>query len=341
MNSNDAPALSAAQVGIAVQGATDAAKNAADLILTEPGLKPIYGAVLESRRIFARIKSYVVYRVAASLILVLTLSTIIFSSGCAVDTLLVIILALLNDLSMIPVAYDTASPTTKPQLPNSRTLVLMSLYYGLAHTALGLMFIYSMNHNSANIKDPIILNRECNKETQGFIWYHLVLVTELMIFSVRAPYFFWKRSAMPSIYLIISVACTCICGALIACFASDLSWRNFIWITLFDLGTLVLVDVGKIWIRTIIGDAPGDIIESDELLEIPLVPKTDIEKHAAKKIRYTVHRNSRLPPEFLDHKVEVRSRARSGLAGFQADLREDFVTDGFISRRNENFAARL
>jgi H+-transporting ATPase len=58
---NDAPALSAAQVGIAVDGATDAAKNAADLILTEPGLSPIYGAVLESRRIFARIKGMIDY----------------------------------------------------------------------------------------------------------------------------------------------------------------------------------------------------------------------------------------------------------------------------------------
>jgi H+-transporting ATPase len=53
---NDAAALSAAQVGIAVEGATVAAKNAADLILTLPGLSPIYGAILESRRIFARIK---------------------------------------------------------------------------------------------------------------------------------------------------------------------------------------------------------------------------------------------------------------------------------------------
>jgi H+-transporting ATPase len=60
---NDAPALLAAQVGIAVDGATDAAKNAADLILTEPGLSPIYGAVLESRRIFARIKGMIVYYV--------------------------------------------------------------------------------------------------------------------------------------------------------------------------------------------------------------------------------------------------------------------------------------
>ena len=106
--SDDTPAFSAAQVGITVHGATDAAKNAADLILTEPGLSPIYGAVLESRRIFARIKVYVIYRVAATLILVLTLSTTIFATGCAVDSLLVIILALLNDVSMIPVAYDRA-----------------------------------------------------------------------------------------------------------------------------------------------------------------------------------------------------------------------------------------
>ncbi|KAG7367336.1 plasma-membrane proton-efflux P-type ATPase [Nitzschia inconspicua] len=101
---NDASALSAAQVGIAVEGATDAARNAANLILTEPGLRPIYGAVLESRRIFARIKAYVVYRMAASVILVLVLSTIAFVDGCAVDSLLIILLALCNDISMLPVA---------------------------------------------------------------------------------------------------------------------------------------------------------------------------------------------------------------------------------------------
>jgi H+-transporting ATPase len=70
---DDAPALSAAQVGIAIHGAIDAAKSVADLILMEPGLSPIYGVVLESRGIFARIKTYVIYRVAASLILALTL----------------------------------------------------------------------------------------------------------------------------------------------------------------------------------------------------------------------------------------------------------------------------
>ena len=122
-----------------VDGATDAAKNAADLILTEPGLSPIYGAVLESRRIFTWIKSYVVYRVAASLILVLTLSIVIFVKGCAVDSLYVIILALLNDISMIPVVYDNTSATTKPQLPSARNIVYQSLFYGLVNAALSLM----------------------------------------------------------------------------------------------------------------------------------------------------------------------------------------------------------
>lgn len=330
---NDAPALSAAQVGIAVEGATDAAKNAADLILTEPGLKPIYGAVLESRRIFARIKSYVVYRVAASVVLVLTLSIIIFTSGCAVDTLFIIILALLNDISMIPVAYDTASATTKPQLPNAKLLVLMSLYYGFTHTTLGLMFIFLINHNSDDIKDPILLDRECNTETQGFIWYHLVLVTELMIFSARAPSFFLSRVMMPSIYLASSVFATCVSGALIAIFAMDLPVRNFGIITLFNLGAFVFVDVGKIWFRSAIGDAPGDIIESDELLEVPTPDKIpEAEKHLKKTLRYVVHRQSILPVEDRQHIVQVRRRARSSLEGLALDLGETFIYDGFINK---------
>lgn len=83
--------------------------------------------------------AYVVYRVAASLILVLTLSIIIFATGCAVDSLMIIIMALLNDISMIPVAYDNASATTKPQLPKTRSLVYQSLFYGLSHAGLSLM----------------------------------------------------------------------------------------------------------------------------------------------------------------------------------------------------------
>jgi H+-transporting ATPase len=63
---NDAPALKQAQIGIAVQGATDAARGASDIILTEPGLTPIYTAVVESRCIYQRLRSYVLYRLSAT-----------------------------------------------------------------------------------------------------------------------------------------------------------------------------------------------------------------------------------------------------------------------------------
>jgi len=324
---NDAPALSVAQVGIAVFGATDAAKNAADLILTEPGLKPIYGAILESRRIFARIKAYVVYRISASIILVLTLSIVVVASGCNVNTLYVIILALMNDISMIPVAYDKAKATTNPQLPETKKLIEVSLYYGLVQTVLGLGFIYLMHY--FDINDPINLERRCSSETQGFIWYHLVLVTEMMIFSVRVPYFFINISMIPSIFLIMSVALTCIVGALISIFAMNLSTRNFVWITTFNIGTLVLVDIGKIWFEIAIGDTEGEMIASDDLIEA--IPMTDTAKHLSKMYRYKVHEESVLPISDRQHKIIVRRRTQTGLGGLMTNFRESSISDGFIN----------
>jgi len=299
---NDAPALSAAQVGIAVHGATDAAKNAADLILTEPGLSPIYGAVLESRRIFARIKAYVIYRVAASGILALSLSTIIFATGCAVDSLLVIVLALLNDISMIPVAYDNATASTKPQLPRTGKLVLQSAFYGLLHTFLGLFFIFEMNHHSLLEVD---LNSQCDSQTRGFIWFYLVMVTELTIFSVRAPSFFWK--SMPSWYLILSVLGTCMIGGLIAVYTSDLSPEAMGYIVLFNLGAFVLVDVLKVPFRHLIHEDAGSQIVSDALIDpsTTVDHESETKKFVQKQLRYQVHKEARMDSEELDHPIEV------------------------------------
>ena len=64
---NDAPALKKAQIGIAVEGATDAARAAADIVLTAPGLSVIIDAILISRCIFARVRNYVIYRIACTL----------------------------------------------------------------------------------------------------------------------------------------------------------------------------------------------------------------------------------------------------------------------------------
>lgn len=290
---NDAAALSAAQVGIAVEGATDAARNAADLILTEAGLRPIYGAVIESRRIFARIKAYVVYRMAASAILVLVLSIIVFAGqGCAVPSILIIILALLNDISMLPVAYDNADATAKPQLPNTTKLILVSLYYGIVHTALTLGFLFGIGAGSTlDSVDFAVCAADATtlgNKTGGFIWLHLVVVTELAIFSVRAPSFFFL--SMPCIGLIAGVFVTCIGCTLFAYFALDVSGWSILYIWCMNIGSFFFVDLGKIWFRRLIGDAPGEIIVSDELIEVK--PLNEVEKQQEKRERYSVHKES-------------------------------------------------
>jgi H+-transporting ATPase len=330
---NDAAALSAAQVGIAVQGATDAAKNAADLILTEPGLAPIYGAVLESRRIFARIKSYVVYRIAASIILVCTLSTIIFAKGCAVNSLLVIILALLNDISMIPVAYDRASATARPQRPIAKKLVLMSLFYGVCHSCFGLIFIFTLDHGKP-LKESANINLvTCPKQTQGFIWLHLVLVTELAIFSARAPGLFFR--SIPSAALFVSVISTCILGTFIARYAQKVPGSNIGWIWLYNVVALFFVDFFKIKFRELIGDPPGDTIDSDEPIEI--VEMTEEKKFEEKKLRYAIHTESALPAHELTHSIEIITNDKNDMIGMfvsqLGELNRMRISDGFVQKQ--------
>lgn len=312
----------------------DAAKNAADLILTEPGLSPIYGAVLESRRIFARMKAYVVYRVAASIILVLCLSIVLFATGCAVDSVLVIILALLNDISMIPVAYDNAQATSRPQLPHSKKIVIMSLFYGVTQAVATLIFIFAVN-NASFLTAPISLSSNCSKATRGFIWYHLVLVTELMIFSVRAPSFF--LFSKPSIYLLASVFVTCVGSAFIAVDGSSLYWSDVTWIVWFNMCTLVVVDVAKIYVRRLIHDSPGEVIDSDDLLVVEPVVKTVDQLILEKQQRYEVHNESILPAEDLQRIVHIRERNNDliHLDDFFGELYGSSITDGFISKRYE------
>ena len=336
---NDAAALSAAQVGIAVDGATDAAKNAADLILTKPGLSAIYGAVLESRRIFARIKSYVVYRVAASIILVLVLSIVIFVHSCAVDSLMIIILALLNDVSMIPVAYDNAKATTKPQLPIAKNLVLQSLFYGLVQAGFSLLFIFCMGTDKL-LKSPVSL-KACNGEAKGFIWFHLTMVTELMIFSVRSPHFVF-RSPPPSMYLLLSVGLTLILGGLLAAYLPiwHVSGANIGYIIIFNVGTFLIVDLLKLQFRKMIGEHVGQVIETDELIQ----PKarTDAQKTAAKSKRYRTHRQSIVSVEDVSHVVEMKQK--SGLPPFFSlggDILFDNGFGGGLSNVTTSFTSKM
>src|SRR5271157_1996313 len=112
---NDAPALKQANAGIAVSGATDAAREAADLVLTAPGLSVIIGAVEESRRIFRRMNSYGTYRIAETIrVLVFNTLSILIFNFYPVTALMIILLALLNDAPILMIAYDNVDLPDRP-----------------------------------------------------------------------------------------------------------------------------------------------------------------------------------------------------------------------------------
>ncbi|CEO99462.1 Plasma membrane ATPase [Plasmodiophora brassicae] len=162
---NDAPALKQAHVGVAVEGATDAARAAADIVLTKPGLNAIVEAILISRRIFARMNSFLIYRVAATLQLILFFFIAIlamhpnelgpahdksFPEFWSMPVTALITITVLNDGTIISVAYDTVHTSKRPLLWNIPRLWGMSITLGLVACASSLLMLW-LALTSANL----------------------------------------------------------------------------------------------------------------------------------------------------------------------------------------------
>ncbi|HDZ88842.1 MAG TPA: plasma-membrane proton-efflux P-type ATPase, partial [Nitrospirae bacterium] len=129
---NDAPALKKADAGIAVSGATDAARAAADLVLLAPGLSVIVDAITGARVTFERMKSYSLYRIAETIrvILFMTASIVIFNFY-PVTAIMIIILALLNDLPILAIAYDRTKVDNEPVRWNMAEVMSISTMLGI------------------------------------------------------------------------------------------------------------------------------------------------------------------------------------------------------------------
>ncbi|KAJ5965312.1 hypothetical protein N7481_012026 [Penicillium waksmanii] len=117
---NDAPSLKKADCGIAVEGSTEAAQAAADIVFLAPGLSTIVDAIKLARQIFQRMKAYIQYRIALCLHLEIYLVTSMIIIDETVDSSLIVFIALFADLATIAVAYDNAHFEARPvewQLP--------------------------------------------------------------------------------------------------------------------------------------------------------------------------------------------------------------------------------
>ncbi|RDW86293.1 plasma-membrane proton-efflux P-type ATPase [Aspergillus mulundensis] len=117
---NDAPSLKKADCGIAVEGSTEAAQAAADIVFLAPGLSTIVDAIKLARQIFQRMKAYIQYRIALCIHLELYLVTSMIIINETIKADLIVFIALFADLATIAVAYDNAHFEQRPvewQLP--------------------------------------------------------------------------------------------------------------------------------------------------------------------------------------------------------------------------------
>jgi len=182
---NDAAALKQADCGIAVSGATDAARGAAALILTAPGLSTIINAIRVSRQIFERIESYIYYRIAMTLdIMVTVVASIVIFEFQPLTAIMIVGLALLDDIPIMTIAYDNAPVAPRPvrwNMPRIFTFASLMGVFALAQTfgllLIGMRWLYDPQLQAVMALDP--------NQLQTMMFLQLAVGGHLLLFSVR------------------------------------------------------------------------------------------------------------------------------------------------------------
>merc|ERR1711968_44627 len=282
---NDAPALAEAQIGIAVEGSTDAAKNAADIQLLSSGLGAIYTAVVESRKIFRRLKSYVIYRLSATIQIVVVLGVITLERGCSMNPTYVILLAIFNDVTMLPLSSDNQKASRNPERPNITGLIIMSGVIGLIEAIASLVYAYALHgimyqgNGAGNPSLPCtsVFNKKtmhpqltpthcttCDAGTQVAIFLQMFLSAEFLIFSMRTTGPFCLD--MPTPMLLVSVIGACIIASIwagvgIPPMQSSMPFVDIVYTWLYTLAVLILIDVAK---RILLQNIEGTVAVIDE-----------------------------------------------------------------------------
>jgi H+-transporting ATPase len=234
---NDAPALKKADCGIAVSNATDAARAAADIILTAPGLGVINEAVKQARITFERMKSYSIFRIAETLriILFMTLAIVVFNFY-PITALMIIILALLNDIPILAIAYDHTRVDVRPVRWNMREMLTVSSVLGATGVVSSFLLFYIL----MRLQVPTAM-------IQSLFFAKLVVAGHGTIYNTRIDDWFWRKP-YPSALLFVATFSTRVLGTLIAVyglFIEPVGWTNALWMWLYALAWFVINDVVK------------------------------------------------------------------------------------------------
>ena len=220
---NDAPALKKADCGIAVSGATDAARAAASIVLLTSGLSVIIDAIKESRRIFQRMNSYAIYRIAETLrvLFFMTLCILVFNFY-PVTAVMIVMIALLNDGAILSIAYDNVLYRNKPEAWNMRLVLSISTVLGVIGVVSAFLLFY-LGERVFHM-DRLTVQR--------LMYLKLSVAGHLTIFLTRTRGPFW--SIRPAKILLIAVVGTQTIATLLAVygvFMAPLGWKwaGLVW----------------------------------------------------------------------------------------------------------------
>jgi len=237
---NDAPALREADAGIAVAGATDAAKAAADIVLTKPGLSVIIDAIQRSREIFRRMENYAVYRIAETVrVLIFLTLCIVLLDFYPVTALMIVMLAILNDLPIMMIAFDNAPVAQKPvrwQMNRIMTLATILGILGVVSSFILLWVAREVYHLPPDV-------------IQTLIFLKLAVAGHLTIYLARTgQQHFWERP-YPSFALFGTAEITQVAATVIAVygiFMTPIGWSLALIVWGYALVSFLINDQIKV-----------------------------------------------------------------------------------------------
>lgn len=236
---NDAPALKQADVGIAVSGATDAARAAASLILTAPGLSTIVKAVEEARRIFERMNSYAIYRITETIrIMVFVVLAMLIYNFYPITAVMIILLAFFNDVPIMTIAYDRTALSPQPVRWDMRRVLTVSTVMGLTGTVGSFLMLYIALDW---LHLPVA-------KVQTYIFLKMAVAGHLTLFVSRSRGAYWRKP-YPAPVMVWSAVITKVAATLLCAWGlglvSPISWGEIGLIWGYSIVWSMLTDLAK------------------------------------------------------------------------------------------------
>ncbi|KAI8071564.1 plasma-membrane proton-efflux P-type ATPase [Gongronella butleri] len=240
---NDAAALRKANVGIAVEGSTDAARSASDVVLLEPGLSAIIEAVKTSRVIFHRLYSYALYRIASTLHFLLFFFVVTLAEDWRMPPVFLILISVLNDAATLIMAVDNVAINPYPERWKLPQLIFLScvLAIALAGFSFGHFYIFRdvLHYNAGQLATVMYL--------------HISSAPHFVIFSTRVEGFCWK--SIPSWPFTAVVLGTQVIALVLSVYGmfnetptiQGIGWPVGMIIIAISLATFLILDVLKVF----------------------------------------------------------------------------------------------